>query len=547
MKRFTVFCLGVLTSFGALAAGCDWATDTPPDDAKYKYFVARVYSGISTADAQAKAEQEINSQICRLFGAETVTSSEFYSDTTSAQATSRTQERCVGVRLENFTKDKTGDDKRGREYIACVKYKYAISAYNKEKTRIRTNGDTPATFNDAAGDTGCVGAPIQITSNPSGAEVYISGKYRGDTPLKIANVCRGSHKLEILHDNYASATETLIIPHGTGKIAKTLKRATRAIKITADYPRATIKVNGVALGKTPVTYQAKMGDTLKIEAIADGTSAAIRQVTVDKYSDDTVKLSLEKKPVKLDFSGWQRKNPGWVIHVDGQPIDTICKIAPDQSHSLKFTRDGFRTVRDSYSHSPTDSVVYFDKNYTFVPQKSMSRTSGIELNIFSGLGANYIIIDLDGDSQGTVGLAMDALALRMRADMFYVRAAAGYDMASATHDDVKLNDGLHFDGNLGFNFGDRVSAFGIVGYGIVDVERPKTANGRDYSGRTGYLFHGLGLEYNFAKMPFSVRLSYTTASADLWPDHYVGRNNTKIQKIGLSFNVTWSALVRMAQ
>lgn len=547
MKRFAISCLGVLVSYGAMAAGCDWATDTPPDDAKYKYFVARVYSDVGAADAQAKAEQEINSQICRLFGAETVTSSEFYSDTTSAQATSRTQERCVGVRLENFTKEKTGDDKKGREYIACVKYKYAISAYNKEKSRIASQKDAPIAFNDAAGDSGCAGAPIQITSTPSGAEVYIAGKYRGDTPLKIANVCRGTHKLEILHDNYVGATETLIIPNSTGKITKTLKRATREIKITADYPRATIKVNGVALGKSPVVHKAKMGDTLNIEASADGTNTAIRQVVVDKYSDGTIKLSLDKKPVKLDFSGWQRKNPGWTIHVDGQQIDTIGKITPEQSHSLKFTRDGFRTVRDSYSHAPTDSVVYFDKNYTFVPQKSLSRTSGTELNLLSGLGIAYFGTDVDDESKSSAGITADILALRMRTDMFYLRIAGGYDYAAISYDDIKLNDGLRFDANAGFNFGDRISAFGIAGYGLIDVKRPLLSDGNDYSGRSGYLFHGLGLEYNFKNWPASLRLTYTSASVDLWADHYVGRNNTKLQKIGLSFNLNWSALAQMAQ
>jgi len=542
MKRFAISCMGMFVSYGALAAGCDWATETPPDDAKYKYFVARVYSETSAADAQTKAEQEINSQICRLFGAETVTSSEFYSDVSTAQATSRTKERCVGVRLENFTKEKTGDDRRGGEYIACVKYKYAISAYNKEKERIRTGNTANTSFNEMTGDVGCVGAPIQITSAPSGADVYIAGKYRGDTPLKIANVCRGSHKLEIRHDNYVAVKETVIIPHGTGKIGKTLKRATKKITIRTDFPHAKISVNGMPQGASPVKYTAKMGDTLKIEATADGTTTAIRQIVVDKYSDETIKLQMEKKPVKLDFTSWQRKNPGWTIYVDGEKINDITKINPATSYSLRFTKTGFRTVRDSYSHNPTDNVVYFDKEYTFVPQKSMARTSGAELNLLSGIGINYVGADVDDSTKSTAGIMADALALRIRADKFYMRVAGGYDYASVKYGDIKLNDGLRFDGNLGFNFGDRVSVFGILGYGAVDVDRPNLSDNKDYSGKTWYPFHGFGLEYNFKNWPTSVRLTYTTASVDLWADHYVGRNNTKLQKISLSFNVNWSKI-----
>jgi len=63
MKKILFALTGVVLSVSSYAADCEWATDTPADDSKYKYFVARVFSEESVADAQAKAEQEINSQI----------------------------------------------------------------------------------------------------------------------------------------------------------------------------------------------------------------------------------------------------------------------------------------------------------------------------------------------------------------------------------------------------------------------------------------------------------------------------------------------------
>lgn len=547
MKRFAVFCLGVLTSYGALAAGCDWATETPPDDAKYKYFVARVYSDISASDAQAKAEQEINNQICRLFGAETATSSEFYSDTTSAQVTSRTQERCIGVHLEKFTKEKTGDERIGHEYIACVKYKYAKSAYNAENTRIKKSGTTATiTFNETMGDMGCAGAPLEITSKPTGAEIYINGKYRGDTPLKIGNVCRGQHKLKFVHDNYVATEQQLIIPTATGKVSKTLTRATKKITITADDSRAKISVNGRDLGRTPTTYTAKLGETIKIEASADGTNPEIREIKIDKYSEDKFKLNLTKKLVKLDFSGWQRQNPGWRIYLDGHEIDTITKIEPDKSHQLRFTKDGFRSVSDTYSHSPTDKVVYFDRSYNFVPVKSMARTSGINIDGLSGIGGTYISADTGNGAESGIGATFDALALRLRANAFYARVSVGYDWAKVSNNNADISTGLRSDINLGINLGDNLSVFGIVGGGLLNIDR-SSINNKDFSGNKWNGFHGLGLEYNLKNRPFSVRLTYTTTSVDLWNKFYVGTENTKIQQIGLSFNLNWSALVRMAQ
>ncbi len=547
MKCFAVFCLGILMSDAAIAAGCDWATDTPADDANYKYFVARVYSDISASDAQAKAEQEINSQICRLFGAEVATSNEYYSDTTSAIGTSRTNERCVGIRLEKFSKEKTGDERAGREFISCVKYKYAKSAYRTESARIhRTSTDITTAFNETMGDASCVGAPLQITTSPSGVEIYIDGQYKGDTPLKIGNICRGNYKLKFKHDNYEIAEQRLIIPTATGKIFKTLTRATKKIKITADDTRAQITVNGRNIGRTPATYIAKLGETIEVQASADGTETAIRQVEINKYSDDKIKLNLQQKLVKLDFSGWRRQNPGWRISVDGHEIDTITKIEPNESHRLHFSKDGFRSVNDNYSHAPTDKVVYFDHSYNFVPTKSMARTSGVNIDLLSGIGATSISADTGNGAKTGIGATFDMLALRLRANAFYARFSGGYDWAKASNNNIDITTGLRGDINLGVNVGDSISVFGIAGGGMLDIERPKI-NENDFSGNAWHWFHGLGLEYNLKDLPFSIRLTYITASVDLWNDFYIGNKNTPIRKLGLSFQMNWSAAKRLAQ
>ena len=97
MKSFAVFCLGVLTSYSAIAAGCDWATETPPDDAKYKYFVAKSYSDTSAADAANKAERDIDAQLGRMFGVSLDVQSAFYADESTSAGTTRSYERSIGT------------------------------------------------------------------------------------------------------------------------------------------------------------------------------------------------------------------------------------------------------------------------------------------------------------------------------------------------------------------------------------------------------------------------------------------------------------------
>ncbi len=543
MKRSVLFCLGIFLSGNAFA-GCDWATTTPKDDANYKYFVARVYSQNNMSDAQAKAEQEINNQICRLFGAETVTSTEYYSDTTTATGTSRTNERCVGVRLQQFTKEKSDTERSGGEYIACVKYKYAQSAYKAEAKRIaKTPNDVIVGLNESIGDTNCPGAPVEFAIKPQDALIFIDGEPYGKVSL-IKNVCRGKHKLRITHDNYESVEEDLIVPLANGKITKTLKRATKTITIKASDPRATIKVNNKNIGKTPVKYTSNLGDTIKIEASADGAISAARTLLIDKYSDDKIVLDLDTKPVKLDFSGWKQQYPGWTIYVDGTKIDTYTKISPNESHDVKFTRDGFRTIRDTYSHSPTDKVVYFDKTYNTVPTKSMSRQNGLNLDLLSGIGGNYISANINNKTSSAIGLSFDALALRVRKDAFYSRIGLNYDLSSVSNNGFKISKGFNTDVNLGVNFSDYISVFGILGYEKLDITRPQI-NNKDFSGSTWDFYQGVGLEYNMQSWPCSIRLKYTTASVDLYKDFYIGDKNTRIHNIGLSFNINWFGLVRM--
>ena len=547
MKKllYIVLCIGGISA--ANAGDCDWATITPPDDAKYKYFVARVYSEESISDAQIKAEQEINNQICRLFGAETITTTEYYADETSASGTSRTNERCVGVKLEQFIKERTGDERVGNEYVACVQYRYAQSAYRAEFERIKNqSAKTSTVFNETSGDTNCVGAPVQITTTPSGAGIYLNGKYRGDTPLKIGNVCRGKYTLKLTHDNYETVEQQLIVPTNNNKVAITLKRATKTITISADDSRAHIKVNGRDIGRTPVDYKAKLGETIEIEASADGVQTAIQRIKVDRFSDEKIKISLDKNPVKLDFSGWLRQNPGWDIFVDGDQIGATTTITPDENHSLRFTKDGFRTIRDTYSHRPTDNIVYFDKTYPIVPVKSMARTNGTEFVFLPGIGATYTFAKINESDANNTGVNIEPVALRLRADVVYARLAAGYNTGKFSTNGINIKSGIYGDLNLGVNIGDYFSAFGITGIERLNIVRPEI-NDKNFSGDKSNVYYGLGVEYNMTHMPFSIRLSYTTSSIDLWNDFYAAKNNVRMHKIGLSFHLNWSALSRIIQ
>ena len=64
---------------------------------------------------------------------------------------------------------------------------------------------------------------LQITSSPSGAEVYIDGQFQGSTPSTVANVAPGNHTLEYRYPGYKSWTSVITVPSGTSNFFAALE------------------------------------------------------------------------------------------------------------------------------------------------------------------------------------------------------------------------------------------------------------------------------------------------------------------------------------
>jgi hypothetical protein len=56
---------------------------------------------------------------------------------------------------------------------------------------------------------------IQLTSSPSGAEIYLDHQFQGSTPSTIPNVVTGNHTLEFRYPGYQSWSDTISVPSGS--------------------------------------------------------------------------------------------------------------------------------------------------------------------------------------------------------------------------------------------------------------------------------------------------------------------------------------------
>lgn len=372
MKRFAVFCLGVLTSYGALAAGCDWATETPPDDAKYKYFVAKSYSDTSAADAANKAERDIDAQLGRIFGVSLDVQSAFYSDESSSAGTTRSYERSIGtIALKGLERQKSDAAKESGGWVGCVQYRYSQKEFQREKERLAkqpvTKTQSISPFTEVAGDTTCKGSTLEIRTSPEKAFVTLdNGKYQGVTPIKFGNVCNGKYSLEITKENYVPITQQVIVPT-SGHINNTLKRDVKRITVRTSLGNSKISINGVDYGKEPVKFNAPLGIEQSISATNAEAVKITRTRAFSKDSDSEYVIPMEKLLGKIDFSAFKIRNPDVQITVNGQKIngDTSAELAPDIKHTVKLSKKDFVSITESVSVKGGKTTYYPSKPRTF--------------------------------------------------------------------------------------------------------------------------------------------------------------------------------------
>lgn len=59
---------------------------------------------------------------------------------------------------------------------------------------------------------------LKITSDPIGAEVCINGELKGKTPLNIAGLKGGTHRLKITKKGYQPIMRDVRLPHKSQKL-----------------------------------------------------------------------------------------------------------------------------------------------------------------------------------------------------------------------------------------------------------------------------------------------------------------------------------------
>ena len=137
---------------------------------------------------------------------------------------------------------------------------------------------------------------IDIKSNPSGALIYINGKYIGKTPKKIPGMPVGKHKIQLKLKNYqAHSEEVTIEANGTASVSPTLRGLPGKILVTSTPSGADVYIDGRKVGQTPYSGSLSAGSH-SVRVSKSGYQSFEETVTIQPNKARTLDATLKKGP-----------------------------------------------------------------------------------------------------------------------------------------------------------------------------------------------------------------------------------------------------------
>ena len=176
--------------------------------------------------------------------------------------------------------------------------KLTKSGYNDvSKTVTVSSGRTTTVSESLNVQTGS----IKVTSNPSGANIYLDGTFKGTTPKTISNVPTDSHTIKLTKSGYNDISKTVTVSSSqTTTVSESLNVQTGSIKVTSNPSGANIYLDGTFKGTTPTTLSSVPIGSHVIEITKSGYNDISKTVTVSSshttYVSENLKSTINSLP-----------------------------------------------------------------------------------------------------------------------------------------------------------------------------------------------------------------------------------------------------------
>lgn len=158
-------------------------------------------------------------------------------------------------------------------------------------------------------------AALQITSEPSGASVFINDEFRGPTPLHNLEVPTGEHVLRIQKAGYEVYRSALKVgSRGAESIHAVLRVAERGILVVRSRPEgASVHLDGEYRGNTPLRLEDIEPQTYSLRLSKTNFADWHQEITVPPRDTATVEATLGHREVGY-YEAELKKDPNNVAY-----------------------------------------------------------------------------------------------------------------------------------------------------------------------------------------------------------------------------------------
>ncbi len=207
---------------------------------------------------------------------------------------------------------------------------------------------------------------VELTSDPEGAQIYLDGKYVGNTPLALYDISVGLHRLDILKDGYnrweSSITIKADIPNSIHIILNpTYPEVYQGIVSVDSQPRgADLYWNGAMIGRTKLEKKVEAG-RYEIEIRMEGYRAWQRSVEVKAGQTVYIDAVLTPSGVESGYLSLASIPSGATIFLDERllgntPLDRI-KVSRGE-HIIRVSKEGYLDWVRKANIPPGQNVSY---------------------------------------------------------------------------------------------------------------------------------------------------------------------------------------------
>ena len=235
--------------------------------------------------------------------------------------------------------------------------KYRLSGYEDSDTFFNTN-ETPGPYIEKNGVLEEVKGLLLLKTEPTGADIQIDGVSVGQTPRLITNLhVNGSYSVKFRKAGYQDQTISIKFDGRKPLVREEkLVLASGTIDISSEPAGATVTVNGIEKGETPIRVEEVPRGRATVKFHLDGFEDEVRELAINAGDVQTLPIVLKGLPGTIHLSsvpGGARFYVNGVAHGKG-PV-SIPGLKPG-TYEVRAELEGYGTLSRSITVNNGESV-----------------------------------------------------------------------------------------------------------------------------------------------------------------------------------------------